>query len=101
MDPRSYLASLSGSSATFRDIYTRLTAAVATATPSWSPSEINTVVTLACGDFDAASLSNGQVHQIALLINELWPAYPLHNTNRHHPSCSRTSVLLEYLAGNF
>jgi len=100
MDPVDYLAALSGSPETFLDIHTRLIAATAAATPSWTPEQTNTVVTLVFGDFDAASLSNGQVLQLSLVMNDLWPPYPLHNTNRHDPASSRTSVLLDNLAGH-
>jgi len=100
MDPVDYLGTLSGSPETFQDTHTRLVAAAAASTPAWTPEQTNTVVTLVFSDFDASSLTNGQVLQLSLVINDLWPPYPLHNTNRHDPASSRTTVLLEYLAGN-
>jgi len=71
MDPVAYLSILSGSPETFQDIHIRLIAAAAAATPSWTPEQTNTVVTLVLGDLNATSLSNGQVLQLSLFIKDL------------------------------
>jgi len=100
MDPVAYLATLSGSPETFHDIHTPLIAAAAAATPSWTPEQTNAVVTLVFGDLNATSLSKGQVLQLSLFVRDQWRPYPLHIPNRHDPTSSRTTVLLDYLAGN-
>jgi len=100
MDPVNYVATLSGSPGTFQDVHTRLVAAAAASKPAWTPELTNTVVTIVFGDFYASSLCNGQVLQLSIVINDLWPPYPLHNTNRHDPASSLTTVLLDYDASH-
>lgn len=101
MDPFTFMATLlTDPAASYQDINSRLIAAANAAPPSWTPEQVNTVVTIIFGDFDATSLSNSQILQLTLIINGLWPGYPLHNARRHDPNCTRLAILQGYLAGN-